>query len=183
MAGAGAKCQNKGALWRWLLGQPGQAGLVTVVRAARSSVQGFKLTWQNLTYSGAPSSAYLADPGPLSSYPLQKYFFPVDRGTSYVQDKALPTPCFPVCLQSLQSPVLELRWQRAYANTTIFKSPSGLKLKKSQIFTYSADNTGSWLTKGLRPKNCFRNPEATYGAPPGSSCSYTEMQASISRCQ
>lgn len=45
MAGTGAKCQNKGALWRWLLGQPGQAGLVTVVRAARSSVQGFKLTW------------------------------------------------------------------------------------------------------------------------------------------
>lgn len=93
------------------------------------------------------------------------------RGTSWVQDKALPAPSFLASLQILQSsPVRGPHQQRACVNTPSFKHPSEFEVQEIRSFAYVAD-TGRWLTESLKPKNHFMKPSGYKWGSSGSSCS------------
>ena len=86
-----------------------------------SSCQSYQKFWAGFSAEEphlftCPTLSFLAAPGPLFSYPMQKYLFPVAGETCRFRPKPshLFLPSLPADPQS--SPILGLHWQRACAN-------------------------------------------------------------------
>ena len=88
-------------------------GLAAVVRATRSSGQGFHRRSSPIQMSH-PRLFWLLLA--LYSYIHAEILLPNSWGSSWIQAKALPPPFFPVSTDSQSSPILEPHWQRACAN-------------------------------------------------------------------